>query len=178
MADGVDAQVVRAHRALLVTIGLILVGFLGTWIWYFVGRERGPITSTGVIILIVWVALILLAVVLDLVTESRATPTGLLRTAFYFLLTFLSLTFFFTEMYWSYGTSRNSNHPLSHLDALYFMVGTLTTAGTGNLNAISETARAIQLAQLVLDFVLIVVALSLFVLRISEYRYQKQMERP
>jgi formiminotetrahydrofolate cyclodeaminase len=58
------------------------------------------------------------------------------------------------------------------------MVGTLTTAGTGNLNAISETARAIQLAQLVLDFVLIVVALSLFVLRISEYRYQKQMERP
>ena len=41
--------------------------------------------------------------------------------------------------------------PLSRLDAVYFTVGTLTTAGTGSLSARSAEARCIAISQMALD---------------------------
>jgi Ion channel len=67
----------------------------------------------------------------------------------------LSVTTFGT-FYWLNGTTTDFNHTLSHLDALYFSMGTLSTAGTGTLAAISQKARLIQTIQMGLDFVLIV----------------------
>jgi hypothetical protein len=46
----------------------------------------------------------------------------------------------FSYIYWSYGSLANFNVQLSHLDSFYFALGTLATAGTGNISAINETA--------------------------------------
>jgi hypothetical protein len=81
----------------------------------------------------------------------------------YFLALLLEI---FTDLYWSYGTSKNFTIPLSHLDAFYFTLGTLTT-GTGNISAISETSRGIQTAQMGFDFLLIGFILALLITRYS-----------
>ena len=45
--------------------------------------------------------------------------------------------------------------PITKLDAVYFTLGTLSTAGTGDLTAVSEQCRAIVSAQLVAGFVIV-----------------------
>lgn len=45
--------------------------------------------------------------------------------------------------------------PLSRSGAVYFTVGTLTTAGTGSLSARSTEARGIAIVQMVLDLALV-----------------------
>jgi hypothetical protein len=47
----------------------------------------------------------------------------------------------FAGLYWSIGTRANFTHSLTRLDAIYFAVGTLSTAGTGTISATSQTAR-------------------------------------
>jgi len=88
-------------------------------------------------------------------------------TALVLVYCFAFLLEIFTGLYWSYGTSKNFSIPLSHLDALYFALGTLTTAGTGNISAISETSRRIQTAQMGIDFLLIGFIVALLVARYS-----------
>ena len=72
---------------------------------------------------------------------------------------------FFSYAYWSYGTTRNFSASLSHLDSFYFALGTLTTAGTGNIAATSETARGLQTLQMGLDVVIVGFALALVLAR-------------
>lgn len=87
-------------------------------------------------------------------------------TALVLVYLFALLLEIFTFLYWSNGTSKNFSIPLSHLDALYFALGTLTT-GTGNISAISETSRRIQTAQMGIDFLLIGFIVALLVARYS-----------
>ena len=79
----------------------------------------------------------------------------------------------FSYLYWSHGAPPDFNHTLSHLDAIYFAVGTLTTAGTGSLEAMSETARELQLFQMVLGFALIAFAVS-----VAVTRFASRLDRP
>jgi hypothetical protein len=67
----------------------------------------------------------------------------------------------FSTLYWDYGTASNFSTTLSRLDAIYFAVGTLTTAGTGDLVARSDTARVIQTVQMILGLLLVVFAVSI-----------------
>ena len=53
------------------------------------------------------------------------------------------------------------------IDAIYFAIGTLTTAGTGNISATSETARGIQTMQMILGLVLITFAVTIVIGRLS-----------
>jgi hypothetical protein len=71
----------------------------------------------------------------------------------------------FSWFYWLYGGVGNFTKPLTHLDAVYFAVGTLSTAGTGSLSATSETARGIQMAQMLLDLGLTLLVLGVVVAR-------------
>jgi hypothetical protein len=50
--------------------------------------------------------------------------------------------------------------PITKLDAVYFTLGTLSTAGTGDLAAVSEQCRAIVSAQLVAGFVMVSIAVA------------------
>lgn len=80
----------------------------------------------------------------------------------------------FSYMYWSYGTTKGFSAPLSHLDAIYFALGTLTTAGTGNISAISETTRRLQALQMGLDLVLFGFVIALILARYSNLFSQPQ----
>jgi Ion channel len=68
----------------------------------------------------------------------------------------------FSILYWSYGTTGNFTEHLTRLDAIYFAIGTLATAGTGNISAVSQLARGLQALQMALDigFAVFVVALA------------------
>jgi hypothetical protein len=73
----------------------------------------------------------------------------------------------FSYLYWSHGSVANFTKSLSHLDAIYFTIGTLTTSGTGNIAAVSETTRGFQALQNLLDVGLVLLAIGLFVARLS-----------
>jgi Ion channel len=94
-------------------------------------------------------------------------------TALALVYVFSLLLQLFSYMYWAYGTAGNFNITLSHLDAFYFTLGTLTTAGTGNISSISETARGIQTLQMGLGWGLIA-----FVVVLILTRYSNLLDRP
>jgi hypothetical protein len=74
----------------------------------------------------------------------------------------------FSVLYWQYGSKLNFNIKLSRFDAIYFTLGTLSTAGTGNIVAISETARVIQALQMGVDIGLMVLLVGILVSRIAK----------
>jgi voltage-gated potassium channel len=82
----------------------------------------------------------------------------------------------FAFLYFTYGSMANFSTNLSRLDAIYFAIGTLSTAGTGNIAATSEVARGIQTVQMVLDLVLIVFAVTLVLAALSNRRTDKTTE--
>jgi Ion channel len=86
------------------------------------------------------------------------------------LFTFITLINLFSVLYWQYGSRANFNIPLSHLDAVYFTLGTLSTAGTGNIVATSETSRAIQSLQMGVGFGVILLAAGILVSRLASAR--------
>ena len=66
----------------------------------------------------------------------------------------------FSVIYWTYGTSGNFSSRLTHLDAIYFTMGTLSTAGTGNIVSVSQLARGLQTLQMLLDLGFLLVAVT------------------
>ena len=92
------------------------------------------------------------------VTRFSSMPEKALMLLFGFAL----LVGNFSILYWSYGTTGNFTEHLTRLDAIYFAIGTLTTAGTGNISAVSQLARGLQALQMALDigFIVFVVALA------------------
>jgi Ion channel len=92
------------------------------------------------------------------------------------LLGFSSLVGNFSILYWSYGTTGNFTEHLTRLDAIYFAVGTLSTAGTGNISAVSQLARGLQGLQMALDIGFTVFAVALAVAEISR-RMQRRRDQ-
>jgi hypothetical protein len=122
------------------------------WFFQFELTERGSIGVTYIVEVVV-VQLFLGGIVPLVVScffRFRPVVTGLLL-AYVFSL----LLQFFSYVYWTYGTTQNFNIELSHLDSFYFAVGTLTTAGTGNISAISDTSRGYQTVQMALGLALV-----------------------
>ena len=73
----------------------------------------------------------------------------------------------FSVIYWTYGTSGNFSTRLTHLDAIYFTMGTLSTAGTGSIAPVSQLARGLQTLQMLLDLGFLLVAVTLVVGRLA-----------
>ena len=71
----------------------------------------------------------------------------------------------FSYLYWNFGSAKDFDIPLTHLDALYVALGTLSTAGTGNITAMSEAARRIQLSQMFVDVLFVVFAVAIVIAR-------------
>ena len=76
----------------------------------------------------------------------------------------------FSWLYSLDGSSKNFSHALSHLDAFYFALGTLSTAGTGNLSATSESARSIQAVEMATGMALILIGVATIVTRLTNGR--------
>lgn len=83
----------------------------------------------------------------------------------------------FAFLYWSYGGAHNFTSPLSHLDSLYFALGTLSTAGTGNIAAVSDSAKRIQAVQMGLDIALLLFAVAIVVAGITNRIAERQRLR-
>jgi voltage-gated potassium channel len=60
-----------------------------------------------------------------------------------------------------YYAIRGQFHGLqTPLDALYFSVTTMTTVGYGDITAVSQTARAVTIVQMIFDLVIVTTAVS------------------
>ena len=60
-----------------------------------------------------------------------------------------------------YYALRHQFHGLhTPIDALYFSVTTMTTTGYGDITAVSQTARAITIVQMIFDLVIVTTAVS------------------
>lgn len=81
---------------------------------------------------------------------------------------FLLITVLFATLYWTIGTTAHFNIELSRIDAIYFALGTLTTAGTGSIAPTSHLARAFVSGQMILNLVFIAGALTIVIARWSE----------
>ena len=133
--------------------GLYALAFVMAWITQFQVTQRTPTFSYSNINPVVGVGF---GIGLISWMRYRSVVTPVLV-----VYVFSQLLQAFAWLYWNYGTRSNFNRPLSHLDSLYFALGTLTTAGTGNLSATSDTARAIQTAQMFADLGLVLFALAI-----------------
>jgi hypothetical protein len=131
---------------------------------------NGHVQDSGVIGTYITIATYVLTVSLFIsgsITMARNRNISLGIVATFFMSVFFFLVGNFSYVYWSYGSTANFDVGLTRLDAIYFVIGTLTTAGTGNINATSELMRGIQALQMVLDVWLVVVALGVLVARLS-----------
>jgi voltage-gated potassium channel len=73
----------------------------------------------------------------------------------------------FAAIYWTYGSLGNFNEHLSKVAALYFTLGTFTTAGTGTISPVSDFARAIVSCQYVVDLFFVAWIIAIGVSRIG-----------
>ena len=143
------------------------------WIAQFELYQR---SSTGVLYTLN--AILLTAVAIGWVIYEATRQRFVLPLAIFAAIFSLSqLLQYFAYLYWSIGNKTNFNQPLSHLDALYFAVGTFTTAGTGKLVATSDSAVRLQLIQMGLDFTLIAIAVTLLFMRFSMHLSARLGER-
>jgi len=147
-------------------IGLLILGtlILQAYLWgnFFVQRQRAPDGAASITV----DAVVTIVGITSIIALCRIK--GALLTAFFQLIsTLLLVVINFSYLYWNYGSRANFNIDLSRLDAIYFALGTLSTAGTGNITAISETARGLQSLQMALDLGLVLFAVGLVLGRFS-----------
>jgi hypothetical protein len=141
--------------------------------WYLFLSQKTPHPATrGTILLdLTYVALLIFQVII----LARSGPNALVRWAV--LISALSASIgTFSSLYWSYGTPANFGTQLTRFDAFYFSLGTLSTAGSGNIMAISDVSREIQLLQMALDLGLVLFAVGIAINRLSSSPAQKRVD--
>jgi voltage-gated potassium channel len=75
-----------------------------------------------------------------------------------FLLLFASAYFAMER-----ATPGSFNHPLTRTDALYFTVTTFSTVGYGDITAVSQSARLMVTAQMILDLLALGLGIRVFI---------------
>jgi hypothetical protein len=155
-----------ARRAVHLSVSLIISQFF-VWETFFSQARRSSDTSLDVLRILVLVGAIAL-----IFASVR------IRWTFLELLTivgnsFAVLLFIFTSLYWDIGSTVNFNMKLTHVDSVYYAMGTLSTAGTGNITAISEAARTTQTWQIIFGLFLILLAAGVAVNRLSSDSLEK-----
>ena len=88
-------------------------------------------------------------------------PVGL-WTAF---LAGIDISFIFGTSAFDIAVDSGFSHPITRLDTIYVTMGTLTS-GTGDLVATSESVRAIEMVQELLDLLFVLFAVGVVVSRI------------
>lgn len=150
---------VFATNALALALPISWISFLLT-----PARPSGGVNPIQVMVLFVVIIIMIWAVV---ALSALGTP---IRLVFVILAgSFLLFVSVFSQLYWDIGETTNfGGTDLSKLDAVYFALGTLTTAGTGNLSATSELSRSLVAVQMVLDIGLTGFAVTVVAARLSE----------
>lgn len=142
------------------------------WFWQFTLIDPAPVGSSYILGAVFQIAVPIVWLVWS--CFRRFKPV---RTAIVLIYLFSLVLQLFSYIYWSFGNVKNFSISLSHLDSFYFALGTLTTAGTGDISAISETARGLQTLQMGLDLLFVGIALAIVLARYSTL-FSRQAESP
>lgn len=143
-------------RSLLISV-LIVVG-------YFVLPMKRSLALGDVLTLIVGLAVVVVALlyqiraILQSAYPAARAVEALLVTVPLFLVVFATVYFLLAE-----SDPGNWSQPLSRLDSMYFTVTVFTTVGFGDITAVSETARAVTIVQMISGLVLVGVIARLVV---------------
>jgi Ion channel len=177
LVAAVVALIIRKRRiaGYLAAASYIMLFPIHLWFWQFELTGRAPV-GAGYI----WngAQQIVLSGIVPLIVVSSFRRFRPVVTALLLLYVFSLLLQLFSYIYWSYGTTRNFSIRLSHLDSFYFALGTLTTAGTGNVSATSETSRQIQTLQMGLDLIFVGIVVAIILTRYSNLLTRPQVEFP
>src|SRR5689334_4087549 len=113
---------------------------LGMWALFSSTHKHDPFSGVVVVMYLVGAATAVYNLIAAAKDRSRDASDAVLLViqVMSYVLAVFSL------LYYAIGTAKNFSSPLSHTDAFYFALGTLSTAGTGNIVAISEDARGLQ----------------------------------
>jgi ion channel len=132
------------------------------WLYYLLPLDH----IKNVRLTLVTGLLLLLAVTgwqLQAITRARypamRAVEALFTTVPWFLLLFASAYF---TMASTHPASFNT-HPLTRTDALYFTVTVFATVGFGDLTAVSQSARLVVTAQMMLDLLILGLGVRVFV---------------
>jgi len=137
------------------------------WFFQFALTQRGPVNPWLIWSNIIIQLILCGAVCYTVLIAPQFKPLFTAALLFWLFSVVLQL---FSYIYWVYGTApENFSVNLTHLDSVYFALGNLTTAGSGNVVAMSETTRRIQTVQLAVDFVLIGFFFALILARYSDW---------
>jgi hypothetical protein len=137
---------------------------VGVWVAFLLSSRRGPLSVVAVVVTLVAIGFASFRVV-----ASALHPTRSLLVVLYLAMHALSvLVADFAFIYWRSGTRANWGMPLSHLDALFLTIGTLTTAGTGAPH--TEWARGMLTLQMAVDVVCVTLITGLVISRVSSRR--------
>lgn len=138
---------------------LLAVFQIGTWALFVTLNTQGPLTSEGTYIVAVGIGGFVLVAIGAIGISRQDSPRGT-RVALLAAHAVVLLVGWFSTIYYCYGAEQNWSIRLTHWDAIMVTIGTLTTAGTSGIDAISETARRLMALQMVLDTVLVTVMLA------------------
>jgi hypothetical protein len=158
------AKLANRIRHLPVTLVLVSLVLVGIWTAFAAGVDMSAVFGTSAFD-IAFAAVVLCTLMVSLVRDARS-DRGTALVALVWLMTYTAVAFvlFFSQFYWSHRSGFS--HPLTRLDAVYVTMGTLT-GGTGDLIATSESVRAIQMVQELLDLVFVLFAVGVVVSRIG-----------
>ena len=140
-----------------------------TWLSAFALHAEGSRRFSTAYIVMMCAFAVYLAGYGIVIARGRSNPGERVAVALWWVAnTFATLALVFANVYWAIGTKVNFGVELSRVDALYFSLGTLTTAGTGTIAPISSFARGLVSVQMALDFVFVATAVTIVVTRWSE----------
>jgi hypothetical protein len=143
-------SVERPHRRILFGVAAVVVVYLGMHMAFFNTSYQtatlNPLTLTY--ILFATSATCAWAVFIYKIGSRRASDIFLAV-----VLSLVNIVTWFTFAYHSVGKDNNFSGKLTHLDALYFALGTLTTAGTGSVAPTSSLSRGLVSVQMIVDLI-------------------------
>ncbi len=116
------------------------------------------VLAAGLLLLLAFASWQLLAVTRARYPAVRAVE-ALATTVPWFLLLFASAYFIMARA----NPANFSTHVLTRTDALYFTVTVFATVGFGDITAVSQSARLVVTAQMMLDLLVLGLGLRMFV---------------
>lgn len=141
-------------------------------LYYLLPLDRIPSVPLGVLLAIGLVILLSVAAWQVRTIVGAKHPTvraigALATTVPLFLLLFASTYFLMART----SPASFSDH-LTRTDALYFTVTTFSTVGYGDISAVSESARLVVTAQMILDLLVLGLGIRAFIWAVQRGRQQ------
>lgn len=160
-------------------VGILVLVWLVFWLTHRTGthyevlsvRIHGTILTVAAIVVATYAGLLAYGILAHATISAIAASVlegsvAWLSAFVVWLVLYLIWVFSFT--YYLLGSPQHWNMPLSHVDAIYVTVGTLTTAGTTGIFARGALTRSVLTGQMALDLLVVTVLLALVLHRVTQ----------